>query len=356
MNRPRPSATRAGRSRAGRPGADRRRPRSDRRRPRERAPRAGLRPALGALLVAAVSLVLALGPGPGPGTGALAAPPPAPAAAPGVDARAWMAAVPGETPLASLSLPGTHDTMTYAGGFIWWVTSIYSQTQSRDLRAQLDAGVRYLDIRVTNDGGLAHGWVALDGTLDGVLSEVGDFLGANPSEFLVLRLRDEQRSDAARFGAAVAPVVERHAARAVVPASASVPLGEVRGRVLILDDTAGALEGARPGLPVQPYGGGHQIIQDDFSRPAVDDKWRQVRALLHAADSERLRLNHVSATAPLCPPGCYAAALNPRVSAELSGPALPGGAGILALDYPSDEVLAAIIGQNPGLRASPPAR
>ena len=65
---------------------------------------------------------------------------------------AWMAAVPDETNLTSLSIPGTHDTMTY--GLLR--PDPVLNCQNWNLSVQLDAGLRYVDIRAR----LADRWGA----------------------------------------------------------------------------------------------------------------------------------------------------------------------------------------------------
>ncbi|MFT4623521.1 MAG: 1-phosphatidylinositol phosphodiesterase [Myxococcota bacterium] len=65
----------------------------------------------------------------------------------------WMGQIDGETPLSMITIPGTHDTMTWQGTS----SSDLSQTQDRALQAgsqgtgagtQLEAGVRFFDIRL----------------------------------------------------------------------------------------------------------------------------------------------------------------------------------------------------------------
>lgn len=259
----------------------------------------------------------------------------------------WQAGVPDDTRIAALSIPGTHDTMTYAGGTAWWLTRPYSRTQTRDLDSQLRAGIRYLDIRVRNDGRLAHGWVPVAGTLSEVFDTVESFLTAQPDEFLLLRLRDEQRSDHDAFREAVRPVLENAVDRLWVPEDERAELGEARGKIIVLRDVLGTLGSQLDELTV-PFWTSDLRIQDDFQSPGVEAKFAAIRALLAAPAEPGLRFNHVSATAASCTPRCYAAELNPRLEAELrrDAAALAGGAGILILDFPSDSLIRSIIDLN----------
>src|SRR5438874_2499396 len=52
----------------------------------------------------------------------------------------WMGALPDQLRLSELSIPGTHDSMSFHGGDA-------VQTQSMPLSTQLESGIRVLDIR-----------------------------------------------------------------------------------------------------------------------------------------------------------------------------------------------------------------
>lgn len=60
----------------------------------------------------------------------------------GSETSLWMTHDVPDTPLHSITLPGTHHSAMYNGGPDWW------HCQSNDLATQLDDGIRYLDVRV----------------------------------------------------------------------------------------------------------------------------------------------------------------------------------------------------------------
>ncbi|KAJ8273609.1 hypothetical protein GJAV_G00103560 [Gymnothorax javanicus] len=67
----------------------------------------------------------------------------------------WMASIPDGRPLSEVTLPGTHNTMAFYGGAL-------VECQSWSLDLQLQAGVRFLDIRVRHVNGtltIHHGVV-----------------------------------------------------------------------------------------------------------------------------------------------------------------------------------------------------
>ena len=111
------------------------------------------------------------------------------------------------TPLRDLMLPGTHDSGTYAitsssymspdasdllkdlGSFEPSLVSRWCKTQNLNTAQQLNAGIRYFDIRVVlgwNEGELwiAHGMYAIN--IDAFLSDVADFVKSNPHEIIIL--------------------------------------------------------------------------------------------------------------------------------------------------------------------------
>jgi 1-phosphatidylinositol phosphodiesterase len=111
----------------------------------------------------------------------------------------WMARVPDHTSLASLSIPGTHDTETFD-----LVNNTKMQCQNHDLKTQLGAGLRYFDIRgrmvideaaggqgAAPEIGIFHAQVYTGYTLEDVLLTLFAFLDQHPNEGVVMRLKEE---------------------------------------------------------------------------------------------------------------------------------------------------------------------
>lgn len=118
---------------------------------------------------------------------------------------AWMAAIPDDWSLAQLTLLGTHDTFTHR------VHDEVYQCQNTALSAQLRAGVRYLDVRARvqipdesdKNGeddkdasapwplGIYHADMYTGYELSEVAATVFAFLDENPSETVVMRLKEE---------------------------------------------------------------------------------------------------------------------------------------------------------------------
>jgi 1-phosphatidylinositol phosphodiesterase len=232
----------------------------------------------------------------------------------------WMRAVPDTTSLAALSIPGTHETMAIRGG-------AFTQTQEdfgdsgATLAAQLDAGIRMIDIRArVNEGNtftIHHGAVYQNANFDDVLNVLGSFLAAHPGEAVIMRLKQEctgelgsctdaagQKSFPDIFDAYAnqrstlwSPSVNRGTAAAVPT------LGEIRGKIVLA-----VLNGAHGGRFAN-YGlaqfadwndGSSTYVQDNYNVPnigAIATKRDQVRRFLdatNAGDPARMYVNFTS--------------------------------------------------------------
>ena len=119
----------------------------------------------------------------------------------------WMAGIPDATSLASLLVPGTHDTLAVWGGVMVMTQENYEGDPDEDdiggasYQYQLGVGIRAIDIRVSvvldnadPDVGkfsIHHGAVYQNANFDDVLRETRAFLKAHPSETVLLNLHGE---------------------------------------------------------------------------------------------------------------------------------------------------------------------
>jgi 1-phosphatidylinositol phosphodiesterase len=106
----------------------------------------------------------------------------------------WMSEIYDQTLLSHLSIPGTHDSGTekitnnVLDGFGW------AKTQNFSIEQQLNDGIRFLDIRLKNEGStleLYHGSVDCDVSFDKVLDWVKAFLSKNPREVILMSIKNE---------------------------------------------------------------------------------------------------------------------------------------------------------------------
>ncbi|MDY7233339.1 phosphatidylinositol-specific phospholipase C domain-containing protein [Hyalangium rubrum] len=262
----------------------------------------------------------------------------------------WMSVLPGSTSIAALSIPGTHDTMAFTstGGDL-------TQTQSLSLRSQLDAGIRALDIRcrhISNSFTIHHGVVYLNTNFDDVLTTAIQFLREHPGETLLMRVKKEhteenvtrsfhQTFEAYRDQPAYSPYIWR---------GTHVPtLGEVRGRIVILDDFGGGAYGVS---------WGSLQLQDDWTVDTlfdIDDKWNKVRTHLDqttAGAPSTLYVNFLSGSSVLAFPYMVAGGdgLSNRGVNDYAIDHLVGGhaqrAGVMMMDFPGAGLIDAILALN----------
>lgn len=116
----------------------------------------------------------------------------------------WMSYLDPSLAFKDLNIPGTHDTMSYrhynSEGLYARLAllSAYHQTQSANLRNQLDSGIRYIDIRIGNKDGIMtarHATTDMKTRFDTILETLKRFLDENPGEVVFMRLKKEDWTD-----------------------------------------------------------------------------------------------------------------------------------------------------------------
>ncbi|MGI3081161.1 phosphatidylinositol-specific phospholipase C [Vibrio alginolyticus] len=98
----------------------------------------------------------------------------------------WMSGLNETLTLDRISIPGTHDSGTAKA------PPIGARTQNFGIYTQLNDGIRFLDIRVTDNGteddplNIYHGIISCDISLGDVLDDCLLFLKENPSETIIM--------------------------------------------------------------------------------------------------------------------------------------------------------------------------
>ncbi|WP_158079767.1 phosphatidylinositol-specific phospholipase C domain-containing protein [Archangium sp. Cb G35] len=262
----------------------------------------------------------------------------------------WMRWIPNDTSVAALSIPGTHDTMT-SGFLIDDIEDHFSypwiMTQDRGLRSQLDAGVRALDIRARHYGDrftMHHADAYLNSNFDDVLQTVVQFLKEHPTETILMRVKQEHLPEATTrsFIETFRWYRDQAAYKDFIWGGNFIPaLREVRGKIVILDDFSGGAYGISWGS-IQ--------LQDNYNPDSKDQKWDDARALIDRAsggDLGNLYVNFLSGyIIPFSSPDVMASNINPRALGYLT----EGRArrtGVLMMDFPSEDLIQAVIALNP---------
>ena len=205
----------------------------------------------------------------------------------------WMKSLADDTPIAEVTLPGTHDSAAQNVQLAY-----FSKCQALSIAEQLEAGFRYLDIRLGDcDEGfkLMHGFVnCTDGALpwsgalklDSVLNDCYGFLEEHPSEFIVFCVKHEHgdASDA-EFMSKLMAVLGEHSDR-WYQGTELPTVGEARGKLVLLHRTEaqpefgiafnwrdqGGFEDASLGSEANANASCTVFVQDRFEYDA-DEKW-----------------------------------------------------------------------------------
>ena len=261
----------------------------------------------------------------------------------------WMRELPDETPLNALVLPGTHDSATR-----YVQLGFFSKCQSKSIGQQLEAGYRYLDIRLAVNGDgmiLMHGFTKCRSgpmpwnsalTLDEVLEDCYAFLSAHPTETVVFAVKQEHGDESVKEFQTILNRYVQEKPEFWLQSDRIPALGEARGKLVLLrryEDEAGL--GAAAGVPLlwanqnghadtslntvsEPNGSYTLWVQDRYEYDA-EDKWNAFLGGLAAAGTGEgdLAIHFLSTkgTAAYGHPYSFAKALNPRLMKQeaLSG-------------------------------------
>ncbi len=267
----------------------------------------------------------------------------APARARTASTADWMAGQADGTALTRLSIPGTHDSGARFGGL--WV-----QCQSWTIAQQLDAGIRFLDIRCRVTGGsyaIHHGAFYQNLMFGDVLIACRNFLAAHPSETVLMRVKQEYSEVGdAEFRAVFDDYLDNRGWRSLFHIGAGWPsLGTARGKVVLMADNGGLPGGIR-------WGDSSLFsIQDDYNAEPFG-KWPKIRDHFRraAASPGPQYINFVSTAAGL-PPDWNADRLNPQTRDFLNSGEAAGwkGLGIVPMDFvdATGGLIGSVLARNP---------
>ncbi len=281
----------------------------------------------------------------------------------------WMARLDDSIPLSSVVLPGTHDSAS-TNAQLGYIT----KCQALTIAEQLDAGFRYLDIRLGINGTkfkLMHGFTnctvsgwpwAATLSLDSVLDDCYAFLSAHPSETIVFAVKHEHGSETPeQFEKLLnAYIAEKPDAWLLTDGIPSV--GEARGKIFLTRHYEDAsMPKPTLGLPcywqtqnghddVSVNAAAHEngkytlIVQDRYEYDAPD-KLNAFRKGLEAVQTDETHLSisflSTKGSGSFGHPFSYAKKLNPALlsmSERLSG--------WIVVDFGSPEIAAHIYQMN----------
>jgi 1-phosphatidylinositol phosphodiesterase len=199
----------------------------------------------------------------------------------------WMSSLDGTFPLSRFSIPGTHDT-----GARYEPITGTSKCQTLTITEQLEAGVRFLDIRCRHQNDLFniyHGSVDQKASYASVLEEVFRFLAANPRETVIMSVKEENSSSGTTrsFEATFDSYISQNPDKWVLD-SATPTLDAARGKIVLFrrfnaSATPKGIDASK--FPDNATFGTGEIlrVQDNYVVPDNDAKWAAILSLLNEA-------------------------------------------------------------------------
>ena len=292
----------------------------------------------------------------------------------------WMRWIPDQTSLSAVSLPGTHETLSIRGGDATETQENYGEGAAA-LSAQLDAGIRAIDIRLhvasieDNVFDVFHGEVNQHAYFDEVLHVLGDFLTAHPTETVLMRIKAECTSETFscsdpsgadntvldsmfRHYRDTNEYAQRHFWAPSVLGEAVMPtVGEVRGKI-VLRSFNGRFGGSFGyGLAqVNSFVGTYLFIQDEYDVPTIFQipaKWNKVKdyLLMASEDPANMYVNFLSGASAGAYP--YTVAGGTGIDKGVNQYALDyllganvDATGVMMMDFPGAGLIGAIIAHN----------
>ncbi|MEB4814617.1 phosphatidylinositol-specific phospholipase C domain-containing protein [Bacillus thuringiensis] len=153
----------------------------------------------------------------------------------------WMGRIPDSRRISELSIPGTHGSMALHGGVAGTIGDI-AINQTMNLETQLNSGIRYIDIRCRhhhNNLAIHHGQIFQHAFFGShVLEPVISFLRRNPRETILMRVKEEYNptGNTRTFSETFESFWSPNQRYFWTPTSSNPTLGEVRGRIIVLQD------------------------------------------------------------------------------------------------------------------------
>ena len=143
----------------------------------------------------------------------------------------WMANLDDNTSLREVNMPGSHDTMATIS-----IANLAGQCQSLSLKDQLNLGVRFLDIRLKQEKDnlkAVHGIVDQKVDFDEINKVVNDFLNSNPSEFIIMSVKEEANASKP-IGTFEECLKNKISDKYILNRTVPSKVGDVRGKVVLL--------------------------------------------------------------------------------------------------------------------------
>ena len=235
--------------------------------------------------------------------------------------NAWMEKVDDNTLIRSMSIPGTHDS-----GATHSIADVSGKCQELSINSQLKIGVRFFDLRVQlydDNLEIAHGPVRQKLNFDEVMSTLSKYIKENPSEFLLISLKEENSpyNSTKDFIEELMKVINEHNDIICFDNTLPSTLKEARGKIYILSR-------CNLGVGIEAYYGwrdstsfelGELFVQDNYCISDINIKKEDI---LNAIDyqnenEDKLVLNFTSCYYDFGFPPTYAGTIAKEINTWL---------------------------------------
>jgi 1-phosphatidylinositol phosphodiesterase len=233
----------------------------------------------------------------------------------------------------SISIPGTHDSGCD-------IMTPWVQTQDLSIPRQLNMGIRYLDIRcrhINNAFAIHHGEAYLNKNFNEVLLAATQFLAQNPSETVLMRVKQEYDpiGNNRSFENTFKMYRDRYASFFWTYNNDNPTLGSIRGKIVVLQNFAGSLYG----LVWSSFN-----IQDEYNVNYLPTKQSDVLTWYKKAGTIKRIINHLSGVG-FYQPSIVANNINLYMKTMIKTNN-PRYVGIVPMDFPGNEDVFAVIRAN----------
>lgn len=241
----------------------------------------------------------------------------------------WMSTIPDNRRLSQISMPGTNDSMAHKATLLF---VDHTRTQSLALNNQYAAGIRYVDIGLkyaSDHFDLYSGVAYLGYDFDDVLKTTQSFLKNNPSETIVMRLKQTYTSAGdSDMGKVFEKYYKRYNSLFWKPSTSgdlqNPTMKEMRGKIVLMSDISSI---AYYGLHYK-----NANVQDKnnvSNNWALYNKWLNVKSQLASTNNSngsQIYINYLSGSSSATMPYFVASGHSnpatgaPRLSTGLTTP------------------------------------
>ena len=235
----------------------------------------------------------------------------------------WLSQIGDHTLLRDIDLPGSHNAVATRS-----IADLSGQCQTLSIKDQLNLGVRFLDVRLKEENNSLkgfHSFIDQKINFNSINKTVTSFLKKNPSEFIIMSIKEETASSKSDLPFEEA-LIQSLESDIYLKDQRTIPtyLEEVRGKVLILsrykDSTIGipAYDGWRDStsftLPNDIY------VQDIYEIKSKEQKQTEIVSCFNET-GHALKINFLSAYRTDQFPPSYAMSaakdINPWINKEI---------------------------------------